>query len=242
MARSIVLLSGGLDSTVNLARAVAETEVHTVLYFDFGHKAAQRELRAARNIVAKFGNVKLRTISLSWLETITASAMVDSKKRIPQVPGFEALDVPENGNDVSEYARMVWVPNRLGLFVNIGACFAEAEDCDYIVMGLNNTRGVTSPDHTASFFQAANEALQNSTLTAPQVVSYTGAMSKAEIVGHGHEIGAPLESIWDCYGGDAKMCGRCESCMRLIQAMEQSQQAEWWWNLRTMRPHDTSPA
>ncbi|MGE3855128.1 MAG: 7-cyano-7-deazaguanine synthase, partial [Planctomycetota bacterium] len=93
MARSIVLLSGGLDSTVNLTRAVSETEVVTVLYFDFGQKAAKRELAAVRKIVAKFG-VKSRVISLPWLETITRTGLVDMSAPIPEVENFDELDIP----------------------------------------------------------------------------------------------------------------------------------------------------
>ena len=34
MARSVILLSGGLDSTVNLGRAINETEVVLVFWLD----------------------------------------------------------------------------------------------------------------------------------------------------------------------------------------------------------------
>ena len=235
MARSIVLLSGGLDSTVNLTRAVAETEVVTVLYFDFGQKAAKRELAAVRKIVAKFG-VKSRVISLPWLETITRTSLVEMSAQIPDVEHFDELDIPEPDSFVSAFSRSTWVPNRLGLFVSIAGCFAEAAECEYIVLGLNNTRGATSPDHSAPFYQAINEGLQHSTLTGPQVVSYTGHMTKTQIVAHGREIGAPLDLLWDCYKGDAKMCGKCESCMRIVQAMDESGNTNWWNDLRLMRP------
>lgn len=234
MARSIVLLSGGLDSTVNLTRAVQESEVMTVLYFDYGQKGARRELASVRRIVAKFG-VKSRVISLPWLETITNSALVEVSQEIPDPPSFEVLDTPEADSFVSSWARATWVPNRLGLFLSIGASFAEAYDCEYIVLGLNNTRGQSSPDHAAPFYNALNEFLQHSTLTGPQVVSYTGHMSKTQIVAHGREIGAPLEMIWDCYRGDAKMCGRCESCLRLIRAMDDSGNQQWFNQLHVMR-------
>ncbi|MHC4778390.1 MAG: 7-cyano-7-deazaguanine synthase, partial [Planctomycetota bacterium] len=55
MTRTIVLLSGGLDSAVNLKRAFDETELLLALTFDYGQKAARPELSAAASMCKLLG-------------------------------------------------------------------------------------------------------------------------------------------------------------------------------------------
>jgi 7-cyano-7-deazaguanine synthase len=38
-------------------------------------------------------------------------------------------------------------------------------------------------------------------------------MSKADIVRHAIDLGAPLELTWSCYRGAAQPCGACDSCL-----------------------------
>ncbi|MCD4657265.1 MAG: 7-cyano-7-deazaguanine synthase [Planctomycetes bacterium] len=227
MARSVVLLSGGLDSTVNLARASSETEVALVLYFDFGHKAAQREITAFRKIISHY-KVKSRVISLPWLETITHTALCNPRKQIPKPTTYDSIDVADEENRFSKYTIDTWVPNRLALMLNIAASFADSLECDYIILGLNNTRGVTNPEHSLPFYTALNNLLENSTLNVPQVVSYTGPMTKTQIFEHGMELDAPLKLIWDCLMGESRMCGTCESCMRFLHAVKDSGHSKWF--------------
>ena len=46
--KSIVLLSSGLDSTVNLYKAIKKTDVQMTLTFDYGQRAAIKEIECAR--------------------------------------------------------------------------------------------------------------------------------------------------------------------------------------------------
>ncbi len=50
---SIVLLSGGLDSAVNLFAASQETAVSLALTFNYGQKAAEKEIECARLLCAE---------------------------------------------------------------------------------------------------------------------------------------------------------------------------------------------
>ncbi|MEK7791253.1 MAG: 7-cyano-7-deazaguanine synthase, partial [Deltaproteobacteria bacterium] len=53
--RSVVLLSSGLDSTVNFCKALRETEVVLSLTFDYGQRSAVSEISAAAKISEKYG-------------------------------------------------------------------------------------------------------------------------------------------------------------------------------------------
>lgn len=213
---SVVLLSGGLDSAVNLAYAQTEGEVRLALTINYGQRAAQREIEAAGNL-AKFYNIPYKVIDLPWLAEITNTALVNDKNQLPE-PETQDLD---NIDLASKTAAAVWVPNRNGLFVNIAACFAETLNCELVIAGFNREEAATFPDNTPEFSLAATNAMFYSTANRVRVLSYTGCLDKKEIVALGARLQLPWELIWSCYQGATQMCGKCESCLRMIRAFQQ---------------------
>ena len=115
MENSIVVLSGGLDSTVALHLANGSTRIVQVLTFDYGQKAARQEVQAAKLIAQQYG-LPQRTIVLNWLKDITDTALVAQSAAIPTLKPSELDDAVGRGQ---ETARAVWVPNRNGVFINI---------------------------------------------------------------------------------------------------------------------------
>jgi 7-cyano-7-deazaguanine synthase len=213
--KSIVLLSGGLDSAVSLALALKETEVVFCLTFDYGQRSALKEKASAAALAAHY-SVEHRILKLAFLKEITKTALVMLDKDIPE-PDNAELD---NGLISKTNAASVWVPNRNGLFVNIAAAFAEASGCNLIVTGFNREEAATFPDNSADFVCAVNNALNYSTLNKVKLVSYTQVLNKIEIIKMGLALGLPFQYIWSCYRGEENMCGRCESCRRLGRAVK----------------------
>ncbi len=210
---SVVLLSGGLDSTVNLAYALTEGSVKLALTVNYGQLAAQQEIEAASRLAKHYG-IAHQIIELPWLQQITNTALVSQEQLLPE-PSEAALDQYEQARQT---AAAVWVPNRNGLFVNIAACFAETLDCRQVVTGFNREEAATFPDNTPEFTQAVTAAMKYSTANQVAVVSYTARLDKKEIVALGQRLGVPWELVWSCYRGGEAMCGKCESCQRLIRA------------------------
>lgn len=112
----------------------------------------------------------------------------------------------------------VWVPNRNALFINIAAAYAEQFKADLIVTGFNREEAAEFPDNTPAFVSAVNRSLFFSTLRRVKVVSYIQDYSKKEIYRIGLKYGAPLKYAYSCYMGGKKMCGKCASCKRLLEA------------------------
>ncbi len=215
---SIVLLSGGLDSTVSLSQALREGEVKLCLTFDYGQQARFKEINAAAEI-AGFYRLKHRVIPLPFLREITATSLVNPDADMPE-PGEKDLNRP---GKMAEAARSVWVPNRNGVFINIAASFAETMGCRQIVTGFNAEEAGTFPDNSREYLNACNQALSFSTLSRVRVLSYTQMLNKAEIVRLGRRLGAPLQHVWPCYRGGEKICGRCESCRRYLRALKEAE-------------------
>ncbi len=197
---SIVLLSGGLDSTVSAAVAVRKTKVLFALMFDYAQRAARMELRASRKICQAL-KIKLETIRLPFFKEFKKCLLLSNN----QLP-------------ITNNLRGLWVPNRNGLFINIAACYAEYYGADLIVTGFNVEEAREFPDNTAGFIQSINKTLRYSTLLRVSVVSYVADLTKKEIYRLGLQSKAPLEHVYSCYLGKTKMCGKCASCRKLFKA------------------------
>ena len=201
--KSIILLSGGLDSTVSAAVAKRRTQPLFALTFDYGQRAAQREIEAAKKICRAL-RIKHKVVQLPFFQEYKKLRMLGRSGKAT-LKNFRKL---EN----------VWVPNRNGLFINVAACFAEYYGAILIITGFNREEAQEFPDNSARFMQAANRSLQYSTLNNVRVKSFVSDLSKKEIYHLGLKYKAPLEYVYSCYLGGAQMCGKCASCKRFIQA------------------------
>ena len=214
--RSVVLLSAGLDSTVNLVRAVKEHTVLLTLTFDYGQRAATKEIENAKKISDLY-KIKNQVIDLPWLKAITKTSLVNREINIPV---GDELKI-DNKAASAESAKKVWVPNRNGVFLNIAASFAEALDADVIIPCFNAEEAVTFADNSPEFLQATDTALSFSTLKNVKTLCYTQNLNKTEIVKLGRELEAPFDLMWPCYFSGETICGECESCLRFNRANAQ---------------------
>lgn len=200
--KSIVLLSGGLDSTVSASIARQKTAPLFALTFDYGQRAARMELDAAQKICRSL-KIKHKAIKLPFFEEFSRLMLLRSKN----------TDIKK-----AEKVESLWVPNRNGLFINIAACYAEYYGAGLIITGFNREEACEFPDNSAEFLEAVNESLRYSTLSRVKVESYVADLTKKEIYQLGIKHNAPLEFIYSCYLGEKEMCGKCASCKRLIEA------------------------
>lgn len=208
MIKSIILLSGGLDSLVSLGLTREKYNVKLALTFDYGQKSVKEEILASSRL-CKFYGLELKVIKLDFLKEITHTSLVSDD----EVPTGSGLD-----NSV-ESAKNVWVPNRNGLFLNIAGSFADSEDYDYIIIGANLEEGQTFPDNTQNFIDRINSEFEFSTRKQPKVLAPLINSDKNDIVKQALDKSMPLEYVSSCYQGGEKHCGVCESCVRLKNAL-----------------------
>ncbi len=209
---SVILLSGGLDSTVALAMSQERFRIETALFIDYGQLGAGRE-QVAASAVASHYQIPLRVISIPWLGEMSASSLTGAGE-IPDFPDGAG------GEGLEAVSRSVWVENRNGIIVNIAAALASVLGCGVVVTGFNAEEARTFPDNSLEFVEAVNRSLRISAGTPVRVESPTILMDKKEIVEAGIGLRIPWETIWSCYRPGITMCGRCESCSRLRMAVE----------------------
>jgi len=199
---ALVLLSGGLDSTVACSMARKKYMVRYAVFFDYGQHPVEEERKAVRSL-AEHLQIKLIEIPLRWMKEFSSSTLLSA-------------DVGREVRGISG----AWVENRNGIFIDIAASIAAEKDCSLIVVGFNREEAVDFPDNRAEYLDIVNRALVMGVSKPVRVVSPTIDLDKREIVAAGLELGVPFELIWSCYRSGEYMCGTCESCRRLKGAIE----------------------
>ncbi len=213
MSQFVVLLSAGMDSSVNFYKAMQEGEILLALTFNYGQRAALKEIERARAICDKF-KVPHRVIDIPFVKEFGKSSLTDTRLMVP-VSNEVRIDDFENSKKT---AQSVWVPNRNGIFLNIAAGFAEALGAQFIIPGFNKEEATTFPDNSVDFIKVTEESFTFSTSNSVKIKCWTQDLNKSEIVKLGQQLQVDWSLIWPCYFMNEKWCGQCESCLRSKRA------------------------
>ena len=215
--KAVILLSAGLDSSVNFFAALREFEVPLALTFNYGQRAALKEIEKSKKL-ASSKNVPHIVVDLPWLKPLGKSGLTHADGIIPKGRQI-AMD---NQATSKITARAVWIPNRNGVFLNIAASFAESLRAKYIIPGFNAEEASTFPDNSFDFIRATRKSFSFSTANQVEVKCYTIRMTKPDIAKLGADLQLPFNDIWPCYLDEEKWCGQCESCQRAKRAFKLS--------------------
>jgi 7-cyano-7-deazaguanine synthase len=216
MKKAVVLLSGGLDSTVTLA--IAKSEGHDVhaLSFDYGQRHA-RELESAKRIAEYYDVKEHRLIELD-LSKFGGSALTDEFTPIPEARKLEHV-----GKDIPT----TYVPARNTILLSVALGYAEVVGADSIFIGANALDYSGYPDCRPEYFKAFQKVAELGTKIGTegksiQIEHPLIDMTKADIVKKGHELKAPLHLTWSCYKGGEKACGKCDSCLLRLKGFKEA--------------------
>ena len=119
--KSIVLLSGGLDSALAFLIAKKTSHIQFALTFDYGQKAAAQEVLSAQKICEHY-QVEHKSISLPFFTKLANHPLFNESIDCPDVKSNQLDDKAIT----SKSAELVWVPNRNGIFINVAASIAES--------------------------------------------------------------------------------------------------------------------
>lgn len=216
MKKAVVLLSGGLDSTVALAKAKEEGYEVYPLSFDYGQRH-DKELESAKKI-AEWFKVKDHKVLKIDLIQIGGSALTD--KNIP-VP--EKRRVAEIGEDIP----ITYVPARNTILLAFAIGYAEVVEAEAVFIGANALDYSGYPDCRPEYFEAMQKVAELGTKKGQegkpiQIKAPLINMTKAEIVKEGTRLNVPFHTTWSCYKGGDKACGKCDSCILRLKGFKEA--------------------
>jgi 7-cyano-7-deazaguanine synthase len=165
----VVSLSGGMDSSTLLLRALSEYDTVTGISFDYGQKH-RVELERAQQLIGYLQqngrNVNYRVIKLDGLVDLLNSNLVEG-----------GADVPE-GHYEQENMKETVVPNRNKMFASITQAVAlsiatlKQETCD-IALGIHAGDHAVYPDCRQEFRDADDHAFRVGNWEAERVGYFT---------------------------------------------------------------------
>jgi 7-cyano-7-deazaguanine synthase len=202
VAGHLVVLSGGLDSTVCMALATDETGTPPLaLTFDYGQRH-RTELDRAAGVAGHYRSEHL----VVHLDTSAwgGSALTDT-----------GIDVPTAG--ATDGIPVTYVPARNSIFLAVALGVAEARDLDAVWIGVNAIDYSGYPDCRPEFIEAFRGVAatgQRRGVEGNPIALRTPLIdrTKEQIVQLGIEHGAPLNLTWSCYRGGDTPCGTCDAC------------------------------
>ncbi|MFT4551668.1 MAG: 7-cyano-7-deazaguanine synthase [Chlamydiales bacterium] len=205
--KAVVLLSGGLDSTVLLSLAISAGRECHALSFDYGQRH-RIELESAK-AVAKHYSIKHSIISIDSNAFGNSSLVSD-------------LSVPKNrtAEEMGCGIPNTYVPARNTLFLAYATGKAELIGAEEIYIGVNAMDRSGYPDCRPEYLAAFQSLLNLSTRQAiegraPKLMSPLADLDKTAIISRGQSLDAPIHLSLSCYdpASDATHCGECDACI-----------------------------
>lgn len=206
--KTILLLSGGMDSTVALWHTLAQGhEVVACLGIDYSSKHNAKELPMARWQAEKAG-VPFQIADLTFMNNLFQSDLLKSGGEIPE------------GHYEEENMKSTVVPFRNGILLSVAAGFAESVGAEGLVIAAHSGDHTIYPDCREDFLAPMSQAISAGTYADVQVLRPFVNVRKEDIATIGHELGVDFTHTWSCYKGLDLHCGKCGTCVERKEAFE----------------------
>jgi 7-cyano-7-deazaguanine synthase len=213
MKKTVVIHSGGMDSSICLALAVKEFGSASVmsLSFDYGQRHIEEIKRAAA--ISKKWKVDHMVVSIDCLSHLTINSLTRHDLAIEHYPGR---------------APNTLVVGRNGLMARLGALQAHSVGARCIYMGVIEVHAANSGyrDCSRHYMDLMQEVLRLD-LKDPlfEIRTPLVGMTKVETLVLAHKIGVLpylLKTTISCYEGiDGEGCCICPACLLRNEGVKQ---------------------
>ena len=210
MTAAVVVLSGGMDSTVLLAEALDTYRTVTAISFNYGSKHNARELPMAEALCNRL-NIKHKIVQLPFINDLFSSSLLQSGEEIPD-GHYETLTM-----------KSTVVPFRNGILMSIAVGYAESIGADAVLLGSHAGDHFIYPDCLPEFNAAFSQAANLGTDGQVQVRFPFAAIDKRDIGDRGRALGIDFRQTWTCYKGQAIHCGTCGACRERKYALRKEE-------------------
>lgn len=203
--KTVVLLSGGMDSVAAFHQVRRDHEVVAALSFDYGSKHNAREIPFARLHAARAG-VEHRVIDLGFMNDCFASDLLRSGGEIP------------DGHYAEANMKRTVVPFRNGIMLAVACGFAESVEAEALAIAAHSGDHAIYPDCREPFMRAMAEAMEEGTYARIRLLRPFIDLDKAAVARLGAGLGIDFAETWSCYKGGELHCGTCGTCVERREA------------------------
>lgn len=203
--KTVLVFSGGMDSTVLLYHLLAEGHVVATLSVNYGQRHS-KELKQAERIAGSL-NIQHKTLDLSSITGLFAGSSLTNL----------TIEIP-HGHYEEDNMKSTVVPNRNMILLSLATAWAISLKAESVSYAAHSGDHAIYPDCREEFASALDKTIrladwQEVYLNRPFV-----EFTKADVVRRGAELGVPFEETWSCYEGGEKHCGKCGTCIERREA------------------------
>lgn len=199
---SVLLASGGLDSTT-LAYWLEEQNISFIsVFIDYGQHCAQKELETLRKVLPSSVVPLLECIDIKGVYKYSRSRFIQ----------------PANLWKDKITAEDLYIPYRNVLLLSIGASFAQTLGIDKVYSGFINSNHAKEIDCSNDFFNHIEQILSD--YGSVKVEMPFRYYSKYQVAKIGIELNAPIGSTYSCQASPEIPCGACPNCVDRLDALK----------------------
>jgi 7-cyano-7-deazaguanine synthase len=207
MKDSVIIYSGGLDSTTLLYEERERVEL--AVTFDYGSNHAAREIACARHHCAQLG-IEHIVIELGFMSRYFQSSLLSGGDAIP------------SGNYDEENMKSTVVPFRNGIMLSIACGLAESRGLKRVLIANHGGDHAIYPDCRPEFIEAMDAAMRAGTYVNVEIAAPYTNLTKADLVRRGAQLGIDYGHTYSCYRGSEKHCGTCGTCTERKEAFREA--------------------
>ncbi len=217
MKKAVVVLSGGLDSTVCMSIAKKKGYDIYPITFSYG-QSHSREIEQAKKIANYYECRRHLITDLDFFKDIGASALTSPNIGIPT-----DRDMDKMGDDLP----VTYVPFRNAVFLSMAVSYAESIKAECIYTGVNALDYSGYPDCRPEFIAAFQKTVDLGSSAVEEgcrirIETPLVDLTKGKIVKLGLGNKAPLHLTTSCYLGGDKACGKCDSCQLRLKGFKEA--------------------
>lgn len=216
--RTLVVLSGGQDSTTCLFNAMRDSHEVMAISFDYGQRHAL-ELAAARTVYSiAEGYAGAYDCALLSHEVLQVGPVLQGTS--PLVDKHAPVEQYANADVLPGGIEKTFVPMRNALFIVLAYNRAAVHGCDAIVLGVSEADYGGYPDCRLEFIlrmqNACSYALGEAVDKQVELLRPLITLNKRETVLLAQSMPGCMEALaWShtCYVGTFPPCGTCHACL-----------------------------
>lgn len=205
--KTVIILSGGLDSTTLTYDLQSKGHELFALSFNYGQKHA-KELIKAQLTCAKL-KIPHKIIGLGELsELICNSSLTDASVEVP------------TGHYAAENMKSTVVPNRNMIMLALATGYAINIGATQVAYAAHAGDHTIYPDCRPEFAASMMTSMALCHFEPIELLAPYMFISKNDICVIGRDLGVPYEDSWTCYVGGEVPCGACGACVERREAFE----------------------
>lgn len=208
MKKTIVIVSGGMDSITLLHLLVQAGHQLEALSFDYGQRH-KKELRFAKKNCDMLG-IKHQVVNLTSITPLISNSSLTGTDDVP------------DGHYTDESMKITVVPNRNMIMLSVAIGYAENLGFEQVAIGNHSGDHAIYPDCRTEFVTALSEAAQLGTYNHIRLLPVFTDITKSDIAAIGNAIGVDYDLTWSCYKGGDTHCGTCGTCVERLEALDEA--------------------